>query len=75
MDAQPGLREARGGLWPRRHQGGRSRATSTGGLARGADGSADRLVFVDVITDQTENVFPMVPGGKGLAEMILAEEL
>ena len=35
----------------------------------------DRLVFVDVITDQTENVFPMVPGGKGLTEMILAEEL
>jgi acetolactate synthase-1/2/3 large subunit len=35
----------------------------------------ERLVFVDVITDQTENVFPMVPGGKGLTEMILAEEL
>jgi acetolactate synthase I/II/III large subunit len=29
------------------------------------------LVFLDVITDQTENVFPMVPGGKGLSEMIL----
>jgi acetolactate synthase I/II/III large subunit len=29
------------------------------------------LVFVDCITDQTENVFPMVPGGKGLSEMIL----
>ena len=28
-----------------------------------------------VITDQSENVFPMVPGGKGLTEMILAEEL
>ena len=27
--------------------------------------------FLDVITDQTENVFPMVPGGKGLSEMIL----
>ena len=35
----------------------------------------DRLVFMDFITDQTENVFPMVPGGKGLTEMILAEEL
>ena len=33
------------------------------------------LVFIDFITDQTENVFPMVPGGKGLTEMILAEEL
>jgi acetolactate synthase-1/2/3 large subunit len=29
------------------------------------------LVFLDFITDQTENVFPMVPGGKGLSEMIL----
>lgn len=31
----------------------------------------DRLVFMDFVTDQTENVFPMVPGGKGLSEMIL----
>ena len=31
----------------------------------------DRLVFMDFITDQTENVFPMVSGGKGLSEMIL----
>ena len=31
----------------------------------------DELVFMDFITDQTENVFPMVPGGKGLSEMIL----
>jgi len=29
------------------------------------------LVFMNFITDQTENVFPMVPGGKGLSEMIL----
>lgn len=35
----------------------------------------DRLVFMDFITDQTENVFPMVPGGAGITEMILAEEL
>jgi acetolactate synthase-1/2/3 large subunit len=35
----------------------------------------DRLVFLDFITDQTENVFPMVPGGKGMSEMILSEEL
>ncbi len=35
----------------------------------------DRLVFLDIITDQTENVFPMVPGGKGMSEMILAEDL
>jgi acetolactate synthase-1/2/3 large subunit len=31
----------------------------------------DRLVFMDFITDQTENVFPMIPGGRGLSEMIL----
>ncbi len=29
------------------------------------------LVFMDFITDQKENVFPMIPGGKGLSEMIL----
>jgi acetolactate synthase I/II/III large subunit len=33
------------------------------------------LVFMDFRTDPTENVFPMVPGGKGLSEIILAEEL
>ncbi len=33
------------------------------------------LVFMDFRTDSTENVFPMVPGGKGLSEVILAEEL
>ncbi len=31
----------------------------------------DRLVFLDFITDQTENVYPMVPAGAGLSEMIL----
>ena len=35
----------------------------------------DDLVFMDFITDQSENVYPMVPGGKGISEMILAEEL
>ena len=33
------------------------------------------LVFMDFKTDPTENVYPMVPGGKGLSEVILAEEL
>ena len=32
----------------------------------------DRFVFMNFITDQKENVFPMVPNGKGLSEMILA---
>jgi acetolactate synthase I/II/III large subunit len=35
----------------------------------------DELVFLDFITDQAENVYPMVPGGKGITEMILSEEL
>jgi len=35
----------------------------------------DDLVFMDFITDQTANVFPMVAAGKGLSEMILAEDL
>jgi len=34
----------------------------------------DRLVFIDFITDQTENVWPMVKAGKGLTEMILGSE-
>ncbi len=33
------------------------------------------LVFLDFLTDQTANVFPMVAAGKGLSEMILAEDL
>ena len=35
----------------------------------------DRLVFVDVITDRAENVFPMVAAGRGLSEMILSEQI
>ena len=45
------------------------------GALREAFAMKDRLVFIDFITDQTENVFPMVPGGKGISEMILSEEL
>ncbi len=41
------------------------------GALREAFSMKDRLVFMDFITDQAENVFPMVPGGKGLSEMIL----
>jgi acetolactate synthase I/II/III large subunit len=33
-----------------------------------------RLVFLDFITDQTENVWPMVKAGKGLTEMLLGSE-
>ena len=35
----------------------------------------DELVFLDFITDQKENVYPMIPGGKGITEMILYEDL
>ncbi|WP_040851333.1 acetolactate synthase 3 large subunit [Thiorhodospira sibirica] len=31
----------------------------------------DRLVFMNFLTDQTENVYPMVPAGAGQNEMIL----
>jgi acetolactate synthase I/II/III large subunit len=31
----------------------------------------DRVVFLDFITDQTENVYPMIPAGAGQNEMIL----
>ena len=45
------------------------------GALKDAFAMKDRLVFMNFITDQTENVFPMVPGGKGISEMILAEDL
>lgn len=35
----------------------------------------DRFVFMNFITDQKENVFPMIPNGKGLSEMILANQI
>ncbi len=31
----------------------------------------DRLVFMDFLTDKTENVYPMIPAGAGQNEMIL----
>lgn len=34
----------------------------------------DSLVFMDFITDQSENVWPMVKAGKGLTEMLLGSE-
>jgi acetolactate synthase I/II/III large subunit len=37
--------------------------------------NSKELVFLDFVTDQTENVYPMIPGGKGITEMILSEEL
>jgi acetolactate synthase-1/2/3 large subunit len=40
-----------------------------------AFGRKSDLIFLDFLTDQTENVYPMVPGGKGITEMILSEDL
>jgi len=42
---------------------------------RDAFARKNELVFLDFITDQTENVYPMIPGGKGITEIILSEEL
>jgi acetolactate synthase I/II/III large subunit len=41
------------------------------GALKEAFSQKDRFVFLDFITDPTENVYPMVPAGAGLEEMIL----
>ncbi|WP_043739816.1 biosynthetic-type acetolactate synthase large subunit [Thioalkalivibrio nitratireducens] len=41
------------------------------GALREALAMKDRLVFLDFITDQSENVYPMIPAGAGQNEMIL----
>ena len=41
------------------------------GALREALAMKDRLVFLDFITDQTENVYPMIAAGKGQNEMHL----
>ena len=46
-----------------------------GALKRAFIDHKDDLVFIDFLTDQKANVFPMVAAGKGLSEMILAEDL
>jgi acetolactate synthase-1/2/3 large subunit len=47
------------------------KASDVEGALREAFALKDRLVFMDFQTDPTENVFPMVPAGAGLNEMIL----
>ncbi len=44
------------------------------GAIREAFSRKNDLVFLDFQVDQTENVYPMVQGGKGLTEMILSAE-
>ncbi len=41
------------------------------GAIREALALKDRLVFMDFLTDQSENVYPMIPAGAGQNEMIL----
>ncbi len=41
------------------------------GALRDAMKMKDRVVFMDFITDSEENVYPMIPAGAGLNEMIL----
>jgi acetolactate synthase-1/2/3 large subunit len=44
------------------------------GALREAFAMKDRLVFLDFITDQTENVYPMIAAGKAHNEMHLSPE-
>jgi acetolactate synthase-1/2/3 large subunit len=44
------------------------------GALKEAFAMSDRLVLMDFITDQTENVYPMIAAGKGQHEMHLAPE-
>jgi acetolactate synthase-1/2/3 large subunit len=44
------------------------------GALREAIRLKDRTVFLDIRTDQTENVWPMVQAGKGISEMLLGSE-
>ncbi|MEF7614093.1 acetolactate synthase 3 catalytic subunit [Aquincola sp. MAHUQ-54] len=44
------------------------------GALREAMSLKDRTVFLDIRTDPTENVWPMVKAGKGISEMLLGSE-
>ena len=44
------------------------------GALREAIRLKDRTVFLDICTDATENVWPMVKAGKGISEMLLGSE-
>jgi len=43
------------------------------GALQEAFAKKDKFVFMDFITEQSENVFPMVENGKGISEMVLAD--
>jgi acetolactate synthase-1/2/3 large subunit len=44
------------------------------GALKDAFAMKDKFVFMNFMTDQKENVFPMVPNGQGLSEMILGTD-
>lgn len=44
------------------------------GALREAFSMPDKLVFLNILTDSTENVWPMVKAGKGLTEMLMSLE-
>ncbi len=44
------------------------------GALKDALAAKDKLILMDFITDQTENVYPMIASGKGHHEMHLAPE-
>ncbi len=46
-----------------------------GGALKEAFAMKSRFVFMDFITDQKENVFPMIAAGKGLSEMIMSNNI
>jgi acetolactate synthase-1/2/3 large subunit len=48
-----------------------TRSQDVEGALREALSMKDRLVFMDFLTDKTENVYPMIPAGAGQNEMLL----
>ena len=50
------------------------RPSDVEGALREAIRLKDRTVFLDICTDATENVWPMVKAGKGISEMLLGSE-
>jgi len=63
MDALPDFVKPRRGLRPQRPAG--RQAADVEPALREAFARKNELVFLDFITDQKENVYPMIPGGKG----------
>jgi acetolactate synthase-1/2/3 large subunit len=48
-----------------------TKSSDVEGALKEALAMKDRLVFLDFITTREENVYPMIPAGAGLNEMIL----